>query len=124
MSQGPHSGLTVLEDGESLDGWQPMTTVEGQPLVGAGWVRTRAQTPNGLLLEIIYPAGVSSPEHQHSHDSFIHLLAGHLRGTVSGQAAELHRGEVLVHPQDAPHSVEAVTDSRWLEFKAPLGSWA
>ncbi len=105
-------------------GWTPLTTVEGLPLIGAGWVRTRLQTHHGLLLEIVYPAGVRSPEHQHAHDSFIHLLDGHLCGTVDGDPAELHPGEVLLHPTGVPHSVEAVTESRWLEFKAPPGVWA
>lgn len=100
--------------------WRPLTSVEGLALLGgAGRVRTPLRTERGLLLEIEYPAGVRSPVHTHDHDSFIYLLSGHLRGTIDGRPAELVEGHTLLHPRGVPHSVAAVTDSRWLEFKAP-----
>jgi quercetin dioxygenase-like cupin family protein len=100
--------------------WVPLTHVEGLELLGGhGRIRVPLRTGHGVLLDIEYPAGVRSPEHTHDHDSFIFLLTGRLTGTLSGRLAELHAGQTLLHPRGVPHSVEAVTDSRWLEFKAP-----
>jgi quercetin dioxygenase-like cupin family protein len=100
--------------------WPPLTTVEGFALLGGqGRYRVALRTERGLLLEIEYPAGVRSPGHVHDHDSFIYLLAGHVRGTIAGEPGELRAGETLLHPRCVPHTVEAVTTSRWLEFKTP-----
>ncbi len=73
----------------------------------------------GVLREIECPVGVRSPEHGHDHDSFIHLLSGRLLGTESGEPGELRPGHTPLHPRGVPHTVEAVADSRWLEFKVP-----
>jgi quercetin dioxygenase-like cupin family protein len=35
------------------------------------------------MYDVRYPAGVSSQEHGHDHDSIIYLLSGRLRGTKS-----------------------------------------
>ncbi|MEU7769167.1 cupin domain-containing protein [Nocardia sp. NPDC049190] len=100
--------------------WRPLTAVEGLPLLGGtGRFRQPLRSRQGLLFEIEYPVGVGSPEHRHDHDSFIYLLSGHLRGTVDGRPVELAEGETLLHPAGVLHSVTAVSDSRWLEFKAP-----
>jgi quercetin dioxygenase-like cupin family protein len=100
--------------------WSTLTTVEGLALLGGtGRMRARQQTGRGVLLEIEFPAGVRSPEHPHDHDSFIYLLAGHLTGTIDGRPVELHEGETVLHPAGVRHTVEALADSRWLEFKTP-----
>ncbi|AXB45702.1 cupin domain-containing protein [Amycolatopsis albispora] len=101
--------------------WQVLSTVEGRPLVGGtGTFRTRETAVSGLLYEIRYPAGVGSPEHRHDHDSVIYLLSGKLRGTIDGREVRLAPGETVVHPRGVPHTVEAIEDSHWLEFKSPL----
>ncbi|MFI0480191.1 cupin domain-containing protein [Actinomadura sp. 9N215] len=100
--------------------WRELTNVEGLPLLGGhGRVRLRLQGDQGILWEVFYPAGVRSPEHRHSHDSYIYLLSGLLTGTVDGEPARLEPGQTLLHPTAVPHTVEAVRDSTWLEFKAP-----
>jgi quercetin dioxygenase-like cupin family protein len=104
----------------SSSDWTQLNRVEGLELLGGhGRVRAPLKTDLGLLLDIEWPAGVCSPEHVHDHDSFIYLLSGHLSGTVNGERAELHPGQTLLHPKGVPHTVEAITDSHWLEFKAP-----
>ncbi|ASR39260.1 cupin [Prauserella marina] len=103
-----------------LPEWTPLTHVEGKALLGGqGRVRLLTAAENGVLLEIEYPEGVASPVHQHDHDSVVYLLSGALEGTVSGEHVELHSGQALLHPAHVPHSVAAVTGSRWLEFKSP-----
>lgn len=107
-------------DAASADAWEPLRTINGLPLLGGeGRVRVRTRSAHGILLEVVYLAGVASPVHQHDHDSHLYLLAGHLAGTLDGQAIDLLPGETLLHPAEVAHSVVALADSRWLEFKAP-----
>jgi quercetin dioxygenase-like cupin family protein len=70
-------------------------------------------------MEVAYRAGTESPEHVHAQDSYIYLLRGHLHTTLEGRAADLYAGEALLQPAGTPHTVTAVIDSDWLEFKAP-----
>ena len=101
--------------------WRPLTAVEGLELLGgAGRFRLVERAPSGLAYLIHYPAGVSSPVHRHDHDSIVYLLSGQLRGTLDGVPVELRQGESVLHPLGVVHSVEAVEDSTWIEFKSPL----
>ncbi len=101
--------------------WTAMSTVEGLPLIGGqGRFRSLARAEGGLAYEIFYPAGVASPVHSHDHDSIVYLLSGSLLGTLDGRDVALSAGESIVHPRGVPHSVEAIVDSRWVEFKTPL----
>ncbi|NIH80059.1 cupin domain-containing protein [Amycolatopsis viridis] len=103
-----------------MTNFRTLTSVEGLPLIGgSGRFRVLQNTPRGLLLELEYPAGVSSPEHTHDHDSFVYVLSGELTGTVDGVPARLGPGDTVLHPRGVRHTVSAITDSRWLEFKAP-----
>ncbi|MDQ0382096.1 cupin domain-containing protein [Amycolatopsis thermophila] len=100
--------------------FRTLTHVEGLELTGGpGRFRVLRESPRGLLLEICYPAGVASPEHSHDHDSFVYVLSGELTGTIDGEPVRLGPGDTAVHPRGVPHTVAAVTDGRWLEFKAP-----
>ncbi|MFB9905855.1 cupin domain-containing protein [Allokutzneria oryzae] len=100
--------------------WTPLRAVEGQAMIGGeGRYRVRGRSEHGVLLEITYPAGVASPVHVHDHDSHVYLMRGHVVGTLDGEPVELRAGEVVVHPRGVPHSVEAVAESTWLEFKSP-----
>ncbi|KFU78970.1 Cupin domain-containing protein [Amycolatopsis lurida] len=101
--------------------WTPMSTVEGLPLIGGqGRFRTLATAEGGLAYEISYPAGVASPVHSHDHDSIVYLVSGSLRGTLDSRDVTLEAGGTIVHPRGVPHSVEAIVDSQWIEFKTPL----
>ncbi|AIG80711.1 Hypothetical protein AJAP_39655 [Amycolatopsis japonica] len=101
--------------------WTAMSTVEGLSLIGGqGRFRTLATAEGGLAYEIHYPAGVASPVHSHDHDSIVYLISGSLRGTLDGADVTLEAGGTIVHPRGVPHSVEAIVDSQWVEFKTPL----
>jgi len=99
---------------------RPLTHVEGLPLHGGqGAFRVLQEGAHGVLLDITYPAGVGSPEHRHDHDSVVYVLEGELTGTIDGAPVRLGPGDTALHPRGVPHTVVAVTDGRWLEFKAP-----
>jgi len=70
------------------------TIRESFSVAAFGSFRLREVATSGLLYEVRYSAGVSSSEH--SHD------------------------ETVIHPLGIRHSVEALLDSHWLEFKAPM----
>ena len=107
-------------DADRREAWEPLRTIQGQPLLGGeGRVRVRTQSAHGILLEVVFPAGVSSPMHQHEHDGHLYLLSGHLAGTLDGQEVALLPGATLLHPAGVAHEVVALAESRWLEFKAP-----
>lgn len=102
--------------------WEPVRTIDGQPLLGGeGQIRVRSRSVHGILLEVLYPAGVASPIHKHDHESHLYLLTGHLGGTVDGASVDLLPGDAVFHPAGVAHSVVALVDSHWLEFKAPPG---
>ncbi|WP_394360049.1 cupin domain-containing protein [Amycolatopsis sp. SB7-3] len=104
-----------------MTAWTPMSTVEGLPLIGGqGRFRMLATAEGGLAYEIHYPVGVASPVHSHDHDSIVYLISGSLRGTLDGEEVTLEAGGTIVHPRGVPHSVEAIVDSQWVEFKTPL----
>ena len=102
------------------EGWEPLRAINGLPLSGGeGRVGIRSRSAHGILLDVVFPAGVASPVHQHDHDSHLCLLSGHLGGTLDGHEVELLPGETLLQQAGVAHSLVALADSRWLEFKAP-----
>jgi quercetin dioxygenase-like cupin family protein len=110
------------EQGSSPDAsaWREITAVQGISLSGgSARIRVRLTGIRGLLLEVAYPAGVGSPEHIHQHDSYVFILSGHLIGTVAGRTEDLGPGDTVLHAAGVSHSLAAITDTRWLEFKTP-----
>jgi quercetin dioxygenase-like cupin family protein len=100
--------------------WRALAGVEGASLVhGGGEARILEQGAHGVLLEVRFRAGVATEEHRHEHDSYLYLVSGHIASTVDGERVELRPGASLQHPARVMHSVTAVADSRWLEFKSP-----
>jgi len=103
-----------------MNEWRALAGVDGGVLVGGrGEVKVLENGGLGLLLEVHFQAGVSSLEHHHGHDSYLYLLSGQISGMVGGEPFELQAGASLVHRAGVDHSVHAVVDSCWLEFKAP-----
>ena len=110
-----------MMDGMEEQKWQPLTAVEGLPLLGGeGRFRVLERAASGLAYLIHYPAGVSSPPHAHDHDSIVYVLSGRQRGAVGGAETELGPGDSVVHPRGVTHHVEALADAMWVEFKSPL----
>lgn len=100
--------------------WRPLASIGGPSLVDAGGeARILERGAHGVLLEVRFRAGVATEEHRHEHDSYLYLVSGHVASTVDGQLVELRPGASLQHPARVMHSVKAMVDSRWLEFKSP-----
>ena len=72
-----------------------------------------------LLARITLSRGTKTPPHRHAHESFIYLLKGRVRTRVEDKTYTLTSDESIFHPPGVIHSVEALTDSTWLEVKAP-----
>jgi quercetin dioxygenase-like cupin family protein len=103
-----------------MPAWREIASIEGLPLQGgAGRARILERHRHGLLLEVRFSADAASPAHAHDHDSYLYLLEGRLTTTVAGSVRVVEPGESVVHPAGVEHSVTALADSRWLEFKSP-----
>jgi quercetin dioxygenase-like cupin family protein len=99
--------------------WRALASVEGASLLDGGEARILEHGAHGVLLEVRFRAGVATEAHRHEHDSCLYLVSGHIASTVDGERMELRTGASLQHPARVLHSVTAVVDSRWLEFKSP-----
>lgn len=71
------------------------------------------------LLEIRYPAGVATGEHEHGHESAIYVVEGRVRVRIDDWVRVLGPGQACRHRAGVRHSVEALEDSRVVEVKAP-----
>jgi quercetin dioxygenase-like cupin family protein len=97
-----------------------VSTLEGKPIQGGELLVTPLVLGHEMvLLEIHYPAGVSTPLHCHTHESVIYVLRGKLRSTIEEQVFVLGPGDVCRHPKGVMHAVEALEDSVILECKSP-----
>lgn len=117
-----------MRSGDSIPGGEPpvsFTAVEGEKLLGgSATARVLARGERMLTAEIRYPAGVASRPHVHDHESHCYILEGRVRSTSGGETIELGPGDTAIHPAGMSHSVEALTDARWIESKStPHTAW-
>jgi len=63
--------------------------VEGRATTGEFRVKTLARGDHIALLEVLLPAGVSSPPHAHTHESVLYVLRGRLKTTIGGKVSLL-----------------------------------
>jgi quercetin dioxygenase-like cupin family protein len=93
-----------LERVRSAEGWRQ----------GQHSARTLMKAADLHLVLIAMHAGDRIEEHRAPGRITIHTLSGHIRVTAAGQASDLPLGHVLTLERDAPHAVEALTDSAFL----------
>lgn len=98
---------------------QRLAAIEGAEVHGDVVVRILAETPRQLVLEVEMAAGARSTSHTHPCDSAGVLLSGRVRAEVDGVETVLEPGDGFHHPEAVAHHVEALTDARWIEVKAP-----
>ena len=102
-----------------------LTALEGHPLPVPATIHELLEGDNALLVELHAPAGYDAPAHAHDHESLVYILAGRVRATVGDEVCELGVGDAVRHAAGVPHHVEALTDARWIEVKAPpVATWS
>ena len=100
-----------------------MGAVSGRPLVGPRPVlRELLLGENAVLVEVTAPAGMSSPQHSHDHESLVYVVAGRVRASFADDDEEgvvLEPGDAVRHPAGVTHGLLALQDSIWIEVKSP-----
>jgi quercetin dioxygenase-like cupin family protein len=94
-------------------------TLEGRPLRIPVKIRELLWGDRAVLAEMSVPAGFESEPHAHDHESFVYVVSGLIRASVGGETRELEPGDAVLHPAGEAHSIEALSDARWIEIKAP-----
>jgi quercetin dioxygenase-like cupin family protein len=94
-----------------------LTTIQGLPFVGNVTMKVMMAGENMNMLEISYPAGSSSPPHE--HESVAYVISGKIKGTIEGDSVILGPGDACRHPEGVEHSVAAIKDAVSLEIKSP-----
>ena len=99
-----------------------MHELAGEVLSTPVVVRELLWGDNAVLVEMSAPAGFAAPLHAHEHESLVYVLSGRLRATVEEETRELGPGDAVLHLAGAPHRIEAIVDTRWIEVKAPASA--
>ena len=114
---GGHEGLVIAHDAAER---HDITTVEGEPLDPPATVRVLGDGQQMLLVEVVMPAGGSSPPHVHDHESVGYVVRGRVQTQIAGVGQELGPGDGFRHPPGVEHSMRALDDgATWLEVKSP-----
>jgi quercetin dioxygenase-like cupin family protein len=93
--------------------------VEGKHVAGGSTIKQLLVGRLGLLAEMTLPRGVSTPPHTHDHESLCYVVRGQVRATIAGASWVLGPGDSVLHPRGVVHSLEALEDATWIEFKTP-----
>jgi quercetin dioxygenase-like cupin family protein len=87
--------------------------------ISPGLMRRYISSENSSLAIYDMRKGVKVPVHEHSSEQVSYVQAGRIRFVVGGQIHDLRRGQAIVIPQNAPHSIEALEDSIEIDFFVP-----
>ncbi len=97
-----------------------ITQVEGHPLSRHALIRVLGEGQNMLMVEVTMPAGQSSPQHVHDHESVGYVVRGRVSMTVGEVTSQLGPGDGFLHPIGVYHSLRAMDEEAvWLEIKSP-----
>ena len=89
-----------------------------EPLPGLKGRMVHGETMTMAFWEIA--EGAAFPEHDHPHEQIVHLLAGVLELTVSGETKRMAVGDAVVIPSGARHSARALEPCRVLDAFHPV----
>ena len=64
-------------------------------------------------------AGSKMPEHQHTQEQIVHILAGRMTLIVAGTPHEMKTGDSFYLAGGVPHGVETIEDTRVLDTFSP-----
>ena len=93
--------------------------IEGRAVEGNVGLKALMSGEHMVLLEIHCEAGSGTPVHTHNHESLCYIVRGTARATVGDQVSVVGPGDVCRHPEDVPHSIEAIEDLVMVEVKSP-----
>jgi quercetin dioxygenase-like cupin family protein len=90
--------------------------------ISPGLMRRYISTDNSSLAIYDMRKGVKVSVHTHSSEQVSYVQAGRIRFVVGGQIHDLRRGQAIVIPVNAPHSIEALEDSIEIDYFVPSRS--
>jgi quercetin dioxygenase-like cupin family protein len=90
--------------------------------ISPGLMRRDISTDNSSFAIYDMRRGVKVPVHAHSSEQVSYVQAGRIRFVVGGQIHDLRRGQAIVIPVNAPHSIEALEDSIEIDYFVPARS--
>jgi quercetin dioxygenase-like cupin family protein len=90
--------------------------------ISPGLMRRYISTDNSSLAIYDMRRGVKVSVHTHSSEQVSYVQAGRIRFVVGGQIHDLRRGQAIVIPVNAPHSIEALEDSIEIDYFVPSRS--
>ena len=95
-------------------------SIEGLAIQGEVKMKPMMSGDHMNMLEIHYAAGAGSPTHTHQHESLCYIVRGKARVMVGETSYTLAAGDACRHPENVPHSIEAIEDTLVLEIKSPV----
>ena len=94
-------------------------SVEGLPTRGNVSMKPMMRGDLMIMIEISYPTGAGSPIHAHQHESVVYVVEGVVKVVIGEERHTLRSGDVCIHPEGVPHSIEAIEAATILEIKSP-----
>jgi quercetin dioxygenase-like cupin family protein len=75
------------------------------------------------LAKVICPPGAGAPPHTHRETEHFHVLRGRLAVQLGAETLELHPGDTIHIPANAPHafSCRAAEEAEFLSLATPAG---
>jgi quercetin dioxygenase-like cupin family protein len=90
--------------------------------ISPGLMRRYISTDNSSLAIYDMRKGVKVAVHTHGSEQVSYVQAGRIRFVVGGEVHDLRRGQAIVIPVNAPHSIEALEDSIEIDYFVPSRS--
>jgi quercetin dioxygenase-like cupin family protein len=111
----PRSLFTRVGEGRVVE----LRELEGQVLPIAATIREVLWGDEAVLIEVAAPSGFDAEPHAHDHESLVYVISGRVRATIESETRDLGPGDAMLHLRGALHHIEALSDARWIEIKAP-----
>ena len=85
-----------------------------------GWYGRYFHSPNMTFAHYDFKRGASIHEHFHAQEEVYEVVEGELEVTIDGAAEIVRPGVVAIVPNNARHSVKALTDGRAIIVDYPV----
>jgi unsaturated pyranuronate lyase len=74
----------------------------------------------GTLAQLFFKRGGTVPRHSHINEQYSWIVSGSLKFIFDDREVVVNAGEVLVIPENVPHSAVALEDTLDVDFFAPV----